>query len=357
MIKDALALPEFDDLRPGIVSDFAAVLISPHSLPDNLLKVSVPYQKERSGKDSEDAKPPSNARNPSDAEDPSDVEDLANRNGYYVKFDFKREVDDFSVRNIQESTADQGNLPLVQDLDIILGHHRKSSSDITMIGKRKAFQMQNQWRADGTPLKDPKQQNLALLLALRGFFSSVRLSTDEILVNVNVSHGTFYLQNDLQSMFALIRNHPQVHATKIPGLLKGLRVQLTHLEPKEVFRTILGFAAPGQGNGCEPHPPKVSAIGAKPREVKFFEYKSTKPAMRDKDKEKAKNGELTAHDPSQCGCDGSYISVHDYFKRRTLLRILCSAELTLSRIPIASNLRRIPRRQRWQFPTSVLPTA
>ena len=333
MIKNALALPEFDALRPEIFSDFAAVLISPHLLPDDLLKVSVPYKKEIGGNDLKNAKPPSEARNPSRSENPSDAEDPTDRNCYYVKFGFIRKVDDFDAGNIQESTADQGNLDLVQDLDIVLGHHRKSSPEITMIGKRKAFQLQNNPAAKGVFLVESQNPAKTLLAALRGFFSSVRLSTTEILVNVNVSHGTFYHQKELQEMFGLIKDHPQVHATKISGLLKGFRVKVTHMKPRIVFRTISGYASPGQGNGYEAHPPKVSAFGAKPRDVEFFEYRSTKPTMGEKDKEKAKNGQLKAHNPRQCGCVGSYNSVYDYFRRRTLFCVHWSARLILVEYP------------------------
>ena len=334
MIKDALDLPEFDILRPGIVSDFAAFLLSPQLLPEDLLKVSVPYKKEIGAKDPNDAKPPNDAKKVSDAEDPSDAEEPCDSRKYNVRFGFIRTVEHFNATNIQQSSADQGTLPIVQDLDIVLGHHRKSWPDITMIGKRKAFQLENP-AAEGMRLAKPP--NIPLLAALRGFFSSVRLSTTGILVNVNVSHGTFYLRNDLQNLFPMLHAHPEVHATKIPGLLKGLRVELKHLKPKTIIRTISGYASPGQGNGYEAHPPRVLALGARPRNVEFFEYKSTKPVMGLKDKENAKKGLLAAHNLSKCHCNGSYISVYDYFKKSMLiffsLSPLC---LTFGRVPIAS---------------------
>lgn len=313
MIKDALDLPEFDFLRPEIVSDFAAVLLLPQPLPDYLLKVPVPYKKENSGRDP-GANPPSNTKIPSDAEDSSDP------SRYHVKFDFIRKVD-FNAPSMAEGSADQETLPIVQDLDIVLGHHRKSSSDITMIGKRKAFQLSNP-PTDGIHLAQPPNEQRALLVALRGYFSSVRLSTTEISVNVNVSHGPFYGSRDLSDMHRLIQNRPQVHATKIAGLLKGLRVELKHLRPKEIIRTVSGYACPGQGNGYEAHPPRVPRSGAVPGEVEFFEYRSTKPTMGSKDRERAKEGRLTAHELSRCGCDGSYISVYDYFKRSIVIHLL-----------------------------------
>ena len=134
MISDALLLPEFNNLRPGMVSDFAAVLLSQQILPDDLLKVSVPYKKNTSTEDT------TNTERSGDAEDPSDAETPSR---YYVVFDFVRVVDFVNETNLGETSADQGNLAIVQDLDIVLGHHRKISSNVSMIGKRRAFQMEN----------------------------------------------------------------------------------------------------------------------------------------------------------------------------------------------------------------------
>ena len=307
MIKEGLLLPEFKSLRPHMVSDFAAVLLSTKILPDDLLKVSVPYKKNK------ESKPLDNVKDPSDAEAPS---------RYYVIFDFTREDDITDGTKNPVSSADQDNLPIVQDLDIVLGHHRKSSPDILMIGKRRAFQLRNP-AGEGSILSRDGDANGALLAAVRGFFSSVRLSTNGPLVNMNVTHGTFYIERPLSTWLPLVQRHPQVHPTKIPSLLKGLRVRLLHVqsktesktESKTVLRTISGFASPGQGDGYEAHPPRVSSFQAGPRDVAFFEYKSTKPTMGQKDKEAAKKGKLAAHDPRRCGCSGSYTSVSDYFRR------------------------------------------
>lgn len=116
----------------------------------------------------------------------------------------------------------------------------------------------------------------------------------------------------------MVRERTDVHTTEIPGLLKGLQVGLRHKGPKRVIRTISGYAFPGQGSGFEAHPPRVLMLGAGPKSVEFFEYKSTMPIMGQIDKDKAKNGHLTA----LCGCDGSYISVFDYFSR-SKLKLFC----------------------------------
>ena len=306
MIKDALDLPEFNAHRPGLVSDFAAVLLSPQRIEDDLLKVSVPYKKNIAVEDRSDSRSLEITKDSSAAEGPS---------RYYVTFDFIRVVDISNDPSTYGSSADQDDLPVVQHLDIVLGHHRKSAPDISMIGKRRAFY-------GGIPGRQGRllgeTYEAALLVAVRGYFSSVRLSTNETLVNINVTHGAFYLERKLSDWWILIRRHSQVHLTKILSLLKGLRVELRYLKRGHVVKTISGLAAPGQGIGYQFHPPIVRAPAAGPQEVKFFEYKSAKPTMGQKDKEAASKGRLASHDHNQCRCDGSYVSVSDYFKRRML---------------------------------------
>lgn len=184
-----------------------------------------------------------------------------------------------------------------------------------MIGKRRAFYMGNPGR-QGLFLGATMDE--ALLVAVRGYFSSVGLSTNETLVNINVTHGAFYLKRELSAWWNLVQQHSQVHSTKLPGLLKGLRVELRHLQNGPVVKTISGLAALRQGAGHEFHPPIVPAPAAGPQHVEFFEYKSKKPTMGHKDKEAASKGRLASHDLRHCGCDGSYVSVSDYFKKRML---------------------------------------
>lgn len=188
MINDALLLRQFEQVRPGIVSDFAAVLLSQQKLPDELLEVSVPLKKNTSTGESNDT------GRSADAKDTRDFEAL---NKYYVSFDPVRTVNLANETDLQETSPDQETLPIVQDLDIVLGHHRKCSSEVSMIGKRRAFPRRI---PPGTSIFLSKNhtQEEALLLAVRGYFSSVRLSTTGILVNVNFTHGSFYISRALQ---------------------------------------------------------------------------------------------------------------------------------------------------------------
>ena len=193
MIKDALDLPEFDAHRPGLVSDFAAVLLSPQKLEDDLLKVSVPYKKNIAIEDRSDSRSLEITKDSSAAERPS---------RYYVTFDFIRVVNISNDPSTYGSSADQGDLPVVQDLDIVVGHHRKSAPDISMIGKRRAFYMRKPARQGlllGAANDEGATNDEALLVAVRGYFSSVRLSTNKPLININVTHGIFYLGRQLSA--------------------------------------------------------------------------------------------------------------------------------------------------------------
>ena len=299
IIKDALSLPAFGTLRSGFFSDCAAFLLSCEVIPDHLLKVSVPYKKDTG------------------VEGQSGTTSLVATN--FVVFDYIRTVD---VNNdpINQQTADQGSLPMVQDLDIVLGHYRKSSDEIAMIGRQKAFRLETNQRPwdnfDARVLASQTQESTAVLIAVRGFYSSVRLSTTGILVNINVTHGPFYIRRNLANWYGNVRNSLHINISKIPNLLKGVRVSLIHLSSqKSVVRTILGYASPGQGRHYEAHPPLVSSYGAGPQDVEFFQYESNQPAMGPDEREQAKNGRLPPHKFPSCGCKGSYISVSKYFKK------------------------------------------
>ena len=109
MIKDALDLPEFYGYRPGLFSDFAAVLLSPEQLEDDLLKVSVPYKKNIAVEDRNDSRSLDSTKDSSAAEGPS---------RYYVTFDFIRVVDISNDPSTYRSSADQGDLPLCRILTL-----------------------------------------------------------------------------------------------------------------------------------------------------------------------------------------------------------------------------------------------
>jgi eukaryotic translation initiation factor 2C len=109
---------------------------------------------------------------------------------------------------------------LTQALNIFLNHYAKSSNNLATIGLTKSFSL-NQNAAKG--------DLGAGLEVIRGFFSSVRLATCRVLVNINVSHGAFYQAGPLPSL--MISYGPR-STVALECFLKLVRVQTTHLKEK-----------------------------------------------------------------------------------------------------------------------------
>ena len=67
------------------------------------------------------------------------ADDLSEGQKHTVTFDLVRTYDCSHLESSMANLADHENLAVVQDLDIVLGHHRKSSLDVAAVGKRKTF--------------------------------------------------------------------------------------------------------------------------------------------------------------------------------------------------------------------------
>lgn len=201
-------------------------------------------------------------------------------------------------------------------------HYAKSSPAVATIGSSKSFSIT---RATPYDLG-------AGLSALRGFFSSIRVATCRILVNVNVSHGTFY---DAIPLDQLIKRYQanQDNKLKLESFFKRVRVRVTHLAAKKNIagesiprvKTIYGLARKDDGHGLD-SPPLVKEFGAGPKDVKFFLNDSTEaPSSSSTDqatgsssskyKGKGSEGGASSLGPGQnVSQGGNYISVYDHFK-------------------------------------------
>lgn len=139
------------------------------------------------------------------------------------------------------------------------------------------------------------------LECLRGFYSSVRPTAGRMLLNLNVSHGTFFRPGPLCN---LVREFEEVFKQDRPifhRYIKFLRVEVTHLPSREEDgktvrrrKTIWGCATPDDAKHS-PHPSKVPRVGSCANNVQFFE------------EERDKSGNPTGR--------GDYISVAAYFKK------------------------------------------
>lgn len=153
------------------------------------------------------------------------------------------------------------------------------------------------------------------LEVIRGFFSSVRLGADRLLLNLNVNHGTFYRPGSMAELTdAFVKEYGEDREL-FHRYVKGLRVQVSHL-PKEkdatgklVYRlkSVWGVATPGDGRDKDNerekerhpdrdlnyHPSRIARQGSSPPNVEFWETDKSDPSKK----------------------KGNYISVAKYFTR------------------------------------------
>ena len=216
--------------------------------------------------------------------------------------------------NLSQSLRDKQEL--TQALNIFLNHYAKSSKNLATIGSTKSFCLnRNAARGDlGSGLE-----------VIRGFFSSVRVATCRILVNINVSHGAFYHAGPLP---ALMNNYGVRNTVALERFLKLVRVQTTHLPEKRNrandviprVKTIFGLARKDDGHGMA-HPPRIRQHGAGAKDVEFWldgEANSSRaPKAAAKGGAKGKGKGKDKAQPESSAASGSYITVFDFFRTST----------------------------------------
>lgn len=295
IIKTALNHGHYKEHKSYMATDFSAVMLSAQELPYEYAKFKLSYQTELETQASDNAKE------------------------YWVSLVLNGTIDVSKIYLDSTETSSNG-FPVEQALDIVLGHHRKLSDNIAIVNKRKAFSIDN-----GADEYDAYDLGDGALTALRGYFSSVRMSESGPLVNINVSHGAFYkAPRPLSEVIQWFESLRSVDRSKISGLLRGLRVNSSHI-PR--IWTIWGYPRDGDGKGYMLHPPRFNPPGAAsytPEQVSFFLVEKPKESSRDQaqvlsdqDKENAGKGDLHPHDKS-CSCQGTWLTVAKYFATGTL---------------------------------------
>jgi eukaryotic translation initiation factor 2C len=243
---------------------------------------------------------------------------------YTVRVRFIKSLSIGELVNWMNSTSLDRSYPdkeeLTQALNIFLNHYAKSANNLATIGSTKSFSL-NQNAAKG--------DLGAGLEVIRGFFSSVRLATCRVLVNINVSHGAFYRAGPLPS---LMTSYGLRSTVALERFLKLVRVQTTHLKEKrnkanQVIprtKTIFGLARKDDGHGMV-HPPRVGQHGAGAKDVEFWLDGETssarvlKPEVADSANTKGKGKGKAQTKSSASSGSGKYISVFDFFKASMLL--------------------------------------
>ena len=292
VIKLGLLSETIRGLTPSVFTDFSAIMLSVGEIPQQCRNFKLQYKPEIETQVS------GNAKEFTISLDPIGIVDLSDPAAYLAQRD-----------------VNSSGLPVEQALDIILGHHRKQSNEIAIINKRKAFSLTS----------NAERRNIGPFLdALRGYFSSVRMSQTSLLVNINVSHGAFYQTlKKVSEIINWLRQDGSVNSSKIPGLLRGLRVRSSHI-PR--VWSIWGYPKTGDGRGYMLHPPSFrvpNATSHTPNDIMFFheEVKSSSQErahnLNDKDQESAKVGKLKPHDVP-CSCAGRWLTVAEYFDTSNL---------------------------------------
>ena len=319
IIRLLLELPEYREFRNDIVTDFKSTLVSRRRLSPDTGGTAIQYRAERE-------------------DEPRDNAQIYRIRVQETGTLTVSELTDYLTSTNVNTAYDK--LPVSQALNIFLGHYTKTSPTISTVGSSKSFSL-----AQNSP-----SQNLgAGLTALRGFFSSVRVATCRILVNVNVSHGAFYDAIPLDQLINRYYSAHGINRVKLQGFLKRVRVRVIHLGEKKNkagesiprVKTIFGLANPNDGYDRNHlvRPPRVPSFGAGPKEVEFFVNDSSEApsssstsqapvTQGSKKKGKGKKGSKSSQGPSQDTLqsgessqgpgqdvqDGRYISVYDHFR-------------------------------------------
>ncbi|KAL8995200.1 MAG: hypothetical protein Q9169_005033 [Polycauliona sp. 2 TL-2023] len=83
------------------------------------------------------------------------------------------------------------------------------------------------------------------LVALKGFYTSVRTSNLRVLVNINVANGAFYPVANLLGLIRLHTPNPaNVQMSGVEGFISRLRVSHSYIKGKKKIKTVQGFAHP-----------------------------------------------------------------------------------------------------------------
>ncbi|KAF4496077.1 Stem cell self-renewal Piwi [Fusarium agapanthi] len=245
VVQLLLQAPEFASKQGDIATDFRSTLVSKTKFSQDEVLIEVPYRSE--GED----------------------EPTARATVYKVRVQYTKTLDVGELVNYLNSTSLSQSLvdkqELTQALNIFLNHYAKSAKNLVTIGSTKSFSLSSE------AARGDIDSGLEII---RGFFSSVRVATCRILVNINVSHGAFYHAVPLPELMRSYGTHSTV---MLERFLKLVRIQTTHLpekrnKAKEVIprvKTIFGLARKDDGHGLD-HPPRVRQHGAGAKDVEFW---------------------------------------------------------------------------------------
>lgn len=302
VVRLLLNSAELAKLQGKSVTDFRSTLFSLAKLESDEIKIKVPYASE--GED----------------------EPAAGATTYNVRLlrthtlNMAVLADYLISSNLSHTLGEKAEL--TQALNIFLNHYAKSAQNLVAIGSKTFSMSDKAFRADlGSGLE-----------VIRGFFSSVRLASHRLLVNVNVSHAAFYKPGPLVDIMNIyFGRNATLNVAALEKFLRLVRVRTTHLPVKrnkagEVIprvKTIFRLARKDDGRLMQ-HPPIVQSYGANAKQVYFWmgddETSSSKPKSGAKEKGKPKGpskGKTQQPGKPTDSIPENYISVFEFFRTST----------------------------------------
>lgn len=221
---------------------------------------------------------------------------------YQVKFEGLDVLDAQSILGyLNDVTLSQPaeRASMIQMLNIFFKHQSKVSNDLIALGPSKLFSV------------GPNAEKAHLgagIEALKGFFSSVRLATQRILVNVQVTQGAFYKPLCVDKLMQERKSQLNAAWAGVERFLRGLRVRRLYLKTakenqatrywhgKEIVaaKKIAGLARKSPDDPA-PRSPRVPHNYAGAAQVEFWFDNS---------------------DNTIPGQPSGYITVQDYFLKR-----------------------------------------
>ncbi|KAJ2922390.1 hypothetical protein H1R20_g14704, partial [Candolleomyces eurysporus] len=150
---------------------------------------------------------------------------------YTLEINYVQPLDTGNLLNYlagQSQYRDYDIMPIVSALNLVLGAHpNRSDGPGVMVGRNRWF------------FKAPGEQPTDLgagLEAWKGFYSSVRPSHNQLMVNVNVCTTAFYIPGNLADAMTNFRNAS--FGARPAAFVKGVRVQTVHLGYRRTVKTL-----------------------------------------------------------------------------------------------------------------------
>ncbi|KAJ7628412.1 argonaute-like protein [Roridomyces roridus] len=226
----AEASQQWAPMRGFVAHDFAAKLISTQQLPQPLA-IRVPFY-------DEDEQPP-----------PRD----SNRYKEYTLTIRFTKVLDLSALTEHLSGNPQYRsyeiLPIISALNTVLASHANRAGGGVAVGKNRFF----------FPSATERPTSLdGGLEAWRGFFSSVRPTHRQLMVNINVCTTAFYKPGNLADAMEEFRNHS--FGARVNVFVKGVRVRTTHLGYKKSVKSVAKKTARQHTFECSDFPGRPISV-------------------------------------------------------------------------------------------------